>query len=157
MDHQKAVDLGLLILRITIGLMLFVGHGMGKLSQIGTDAAESFFPVFGLSPQLSHFFAACAEGLGSLLIIFGLFTRFSALALAITMATASFVALSHGAFFPIWVSSSIPDYKMLMTPFQEYSALYGSVFLALIFTGAGKYSIDNQIKYRLPYFLKFLC
>lgn len=155
--HQKSIDVGLFILRITIGLMLFIGHGMGKIAQIGSPAAENFQPVFGLSPYFSHFLAACAEGIGSIFIVIGLFTRFSASALCITMIAAAFIGMSDNTFFPLWIPSSRPEYKTLMVPFKEYALLYGSVFLSLIFTGAGKYSVDEQIKYRLPYFLKFLC
>ena len=155
MNHQKSVDLGLLLLRFAVGLMLFIGHGMNKLSQIGTDAAGNFISVFGLSPQLCHFMAASAEGIGSILIIFGLFTRFSAFVLTFSMWIAAFIASANFPFFPQWIPSSAIEYKTLMTPFKEYALLYGSVFLALIFTGAGKYSIDHKIKYRLPYFLKF--
>lgn len=157
MNHQKATDLGLLILRVTIGLMLFISHGMGKLSQIGTEDARHFLPIFGLSPQLSHFIAACGEGIGSLFIVFGLFTRFSALILILTMTLAALVAIASNTFYPLWIPSALPEYKVVMSPFKEYSLLYGSVFLTLIFTGAGRYSIDEQIKYRLPYFLKYLC
>ncbi|MBC7538652.1 MAG: DoxX family protein [Bacteriovorax sp.] len=157
MNHHKSTDFGLLILRITIGLLLFISHGMDKLSQIGTDSAAHFLPIFGLSPHLSHFIAACAEGIGSIFIIIGLFTRFTSLLLIITMTLAALVAIASNTFYPLWIPSNLPEYKVVMSPFKEYSLLYGSVFFSLIFSGAGRYSIDEQIKYRLPYFLKFLC
>jgi putative oxidoreductase len=157
MNHHKSIDLGLLILRVTIGLMLFINHGIAKLSELGTEAATHFLPIFGMSPTISHFTLACAEGIASLFIVFGLFTRFSALLLIITMTLVALIAIATNTFYPLWIPSSLPEYKVVMSPFKEYSLLYGSVFLSLIFTGAGRYSIDEQIKYRLPYFLKFLC
>lgn len=157
MSTVKPQDLGLSILRVLVGIMMFVGHGMGKLSQIGTEAADSFLPVFGLSAQISHFMAACAEGVGSILLIFGIFTRFTALAMALTMFFAAFVAHAENTFYPQWFPSSVPEYKMLMAPFKEYSLLYGSIFISLVFTGAGRYSVDENIKNRLPFFLKFFC
>jgi putative oxidoreductase len=157
MPNQKPADLGLLILRLSIGPMLFVGHAMVKLSQIGTNAAGNFIPVLGLTPELSHFFAAMFEGVGAILIILGLFTRLSAFALTVFMSVAAFIATANSSFYPQWLPSSISEYKTLMTPFKEYPLLYCSVFLSLTFSGAGKFSIDNKIKYRLPYFLKFFC
>lgn len=133
-------DFGLLILRVSAGLMMFFGHGWGKLEKIGTEAAANFADPFGFGAVSSHFLAASAEGLGSLFLVAGLFTRGSSLALAFTMFVAAFFAHANDPFFPK----------------KEFALLYATIFSGLVFLGAGKWSVDHQIRGRLPRVLKWI-
>jgi putative oxidoreductase len=131
-------DVALLIVRVSIGLLIALGHGKGKLFHDGT---------FGIPKQLIQgtaklgfpaptFFAWCSvltEFLGGLLLAIGLFTRPVAAFLAFNMVVAAFVALLHA---PI-VSMSGPS--------KELALLYLLPFLLFIFTGAGHFSADAMI------------
>jgi putative oxidoreductase len=70
-----------------------------------------------------------AEFFCSILLILGLFTRLAAIPLVIGMAVAAFVV--HGA-----------------DPFaaKELSLLYLFIYVALIFTGPGRHSVDYVLR-----------
>ena len=125
--YSKSLNLGLLFLRLGIGLIMAFAHGMGKI-----PPAEGFigfvgtlgFPV----PIAFAWLAALSEFIGALFISLGLATRLSSLTVAGTMFVAAFMA--HGA-----------------DPFakQEKAILYLIVCIAIFFTGPGKYSVDALI------------
>ncbi len=122
----KYGDLGLLLLRIGIGIM-FIAHGFPKImggvpvwKELGKAMA-----VFGVSfaPEFWGFMAAFTELAGGIALITGIFfTPFAAL-LAFEMMVAMFMHLNHGADFPT-VSHPIE---------------LGILFLSLVFIGPGKY------------------
>lgn len=124
----KLADAGLLILRVFTGLSMAIAHGLGKVknpSQIIGGVRKMELPV----PELLGYAAIGAEFLGALFIAIGLFCRPAAAALACTMAVAAFVA--HG---------SDPYGK------KELALLYLVISLTLLFTGAGRFSIDRLIR-----------
>lgn len=128
---SKYSDLGLLIIRIGLGIM-FLMHGYPKVmggpekwEKIGGamgNVGINFLPVFW------GFMAAIAEAGGGILLALGLFFRPAAMALAFTMVIA---ALVH-----------IKDEGTIMS--ASHAIEVGIVFLGLIFTGPGKYSIDRK-------------
>lgn len=126
-----AHDAGLLILRLFMGFCMIYGHGWGKLTRLFGPDEITFADPFGLGPAFSLALAAFAEVLCALLVMLGLFTRLAVIPLIITMVTAFFVA--H-----------------LDDPFgqQEKVILFAGAFLALFFTGAGRYSLDAQLQNR---------
>ena len=87
----------------------------------------------GLEPgALFAFLAMFLETVGGICIIFGLFTRFFAAALAIEMGIAFLVVhLPHG------FSAAKHGY--------EYVLLLGIVMLAIAIRGGGPYSLDAKI------------
>lgn len=120
-------DAGLLIFRLSIGFTMALAHGLGKTPppEMLVGGLESMgFPI----PIFFAWCAALSELVGGLFIGVGLFTRISAGLLGFTMAVAFFVA--HAA-----------------DPFakKEMAFLYLASCILLIFTGAGKYSIDRFI------------
>lgn len=127
----SAEDTGLLILRVVMGFCMIYGHGWGKLMRLFGPDEITFADPFGLGPVFSLALAAFAEVICALLVMLGLFTRAATMPLIITMATAFFVA--H-----------------LDDPFgqQEKVILFAGAYLALFFTGAGRYSIDAQLERR---------
>lgn len=129
---DKYRDVGLLILRVGIGIM-FIGHGLPKLMagpekwvMIGgamKNLGINFAPMFwGLMATLSEF-------AGGILLVLGLFTRPACFFLLNTMIVAAYMHISKG------------------DPFVKYSHAIeaGILFLSLFFIGPGKYSVDNKI------------
>ncbi len=113
-------------MRLASGGMLLGGHGWQKLADFG-DVAARFPDPLGLgSPSFSLALAVFAEVLCALAVIFGAATRFAAIPLVFTMLVAAF--LVHG---------DDPWSK------KEFALLYAVPFLTLVFTGAGKFSVDE--------------
>jgi len=128
----KYRDTGLLILRIGLGFAFILFHGYPKLaggpemwkavggamSNVGID----FYPAFW------GFMASIAETLGGLFLILGLFFRPTNIFLTFTMLVAMLNHLAAGDGMGV---ASRPLELMV-------------VFIALIFIGPGKYSVDKK-------------
>ena len=124
----KSPAAGLLILRLSVGLSMLLLHGRLKILNFSATA-EKFPALFGMSSSVNAGLAVFAEVVCSALIILGLFTRFAALMLAITMATAFFMV--HKA--------------TLVGPGSgELALVYLFAYVTLLFTGAGKFSADRS-------------
>ncbi|MDO1500741.1 DoxX family protein [Winogradskyella maritima] len=117
-------DLGLLILRLGFGGLMLT-HGIPKLEMLNDPS--SFGDPIGLGSTISLILCLIGEVLAPALLIIGFKTKLAAIPAAITMAVAAFVV--HGN-----------------DPLQnkEMALLYLITFTALIFTGAGRYSIDGR-------------
>ncbi len=120
-------SIGLLVVRIVIGAFMLT-HGIGKLMMLLGGDSTMFPDPLGIGASASLFLIVLAEFVCSIFLIFGVATRLSAFPLLVGMLVAGLIV--HGA-----------------DPFasKELSLLYGSVYLMLIFTGPGKYSIDQLI------------
>lgn len=127
MSTQSAsTSTGLLLLRVAFGSLMLV-HGLQKLS--GYSAmSESFPDPLGMGHQFALIGAISAEVGCSVLLILGLFTRIAAVPLAFTMIVALFMIHAKG------------EWKV-----RELAAVYLSVYVPLIFTGAGAFSLDHLI------------
>lgn len=118
----------LLILRVfAAGFMLF-GHGWGKMVNVFTGNFQFGDPI-GLGPEISLILSAIAEGICSILIILGFWTRLSALLLMINM----FVAV-----FFYHLPAGDPFGRM------ELALLYLVVFTTIFLMGPGKLAIDSN-------------
>ncbi len=121
-------DLGILIFRLVIGLTMGLTHGLGKIpppEQLTAGLVAMGFPFVA-------FFAWCAslsEFLGGFLIAAGLFTRYAAAFLGITMSVAIFIAHSADPFSK-----------------KEMAMLYLVSCVLLFFQGAGKFSLDQVFR-----------
>ncbi len=124
-SSAKWTDIGLLLLRITFGAAMLYGHGIGKWGKLFGGEEIQFADPFGLGVVASLGLAVFAEVICSLLIALGLFTRLALIPLIVTMAVAYFM-----------VHFSDPFAK------QEKAILYGITYIALFFTGPGRYSLD---------------
>ncbi len=129
---DKYRDIGLLILRIGIGLM-FMGHGCPKLFG-GPEKWELIggtMQVIGIhfTPMFWGFMAAFSEFVGGALLVLGFLTRPACLLLLITMFVAASMHIGKG------------------DPFVKYSHAVeaGIIFLSMFFIGPGKYSLDERI------------
>lgn len=128
-------DTGLLLLRIGIGLA-FVAHGWPKL----VGGVETWTKLGGTMSGLGihfgapvwGFLAAFTEAVGGVLLAVGLGTRAVSVALAFTMVVAVKMHLDAGDGFRGW-SHAFED---------------GVVFVALVFMGAGRFSLDALLARR---------
>lgn len=129
----KHKDLGLLILRIGIGLSFLIIHGWPKL-QGGPERWAKLGNAMGkigitFAPEFWGFIAMFAEVAGGLMLILGLFFVPANILLAFTMVIAFSTHIGKDA----WSRVASP-LEML------------TVFLALLFTGPGKYSLDYMFR-----------
>jgi len=120
-------ELGLLILRVWLGLTMLLNHGIPKLTAFA-DTAAKFPDPFGIGAKASLSLALFAEVVCSALLVIGFFTRPAALALAITMGTA-FSLVHKGS---------------LGQGGGELAFMYLAGYLALLFAGAGRFSFDGD-------------
>ena len=120
-------DLGILFVRVSIGVLMLT-HGLPKMAQLFSDQPVAFVGVFGMSVTLSLALAVFAEVLCSLLIFAGLGTRFAAVPLIVTMATAAFLIHAADQFAK-----------------KEMALIYLAGYIFLFIVGSGKYSLDHLL------------
>ncbi|MBL9116872.1 MAG: DoxX family protein [Verrucomicrobiaceae bacterium] len=120
-------DLGLLLLRLTLGLAMFFNHGWPKLSGFTRNASN--FPAVLVNGQVSLGLAVFAEVFCAALLVLGFFTRFAAAMLAITMGV---------AFFKIHRMAMQGDSS------GELALLYLVGFGTLMLAGPGRFSADRS-------------
>lgn len=125
--QQKLIDLGLLLLRIGIASLMLFGHGFEKL--VGFSEKAVHFPdPLGVGSAISLGLTVFAEFFCSIAILFGFFTRYATIPLIITMLVA--ILIIHG---------DDPWSK------KEFATLYLVPYVALLFAGSGRYSIDFKL------------
>ena len=125
-------SLGFLLLRLSIGIML-IHHGYEKLENIENFADAFVRPLHLPFPVFFSYIAAFSEIMGSWLVIFGLATRFGALAILGTVSFAIYHAL---------VTSGFNIYLL------ELLVLYWGGAACIVLSGPGNFSIDHLIKLR---------
>jgi|Deesub1362A_J573_1020465.scaffolds.fasta_scaffold09785_3 putative oxidoreductase len=130
---DKYRDMGLLVLRMGIGTM-FIYHGLPKM-MAGPEKWEKLgmaVKSVGIHflPEFWGFMAAFSEVVGGICIIIGLFFRPACILLTITMIVAASMHISRG-----------DGLKRALHAIED-----GIVFLSLIFTGPGRYSVDEKLK-----------
>ena len=138
--RDATASLGFLALRVMVGLMMFVGHGVPKIQNYAAYKKAFYVPdVFPLS-LMSHSTSliACISGeaVASMLIIFGFATRPAAFILGFCMVVAAFGV--HG---------SAPWFQASATPIatKELAVMYLIPMIVIILAGAGAYSFDAGI------------
>ncbi len=124
-------DIGKLILRLTVAcLMLF--HGVHKAFN-GIDGIKFLVDRGGL-PEFIAYGVYFGEIVVPILLIVGLFTRISALVFVINMVAA--ILLAHGSdLFSLGKTGGLVI---------ELALFYLLAALAIMFIGAGKYSLDAK-------------
>jgi putative oxidoreductase len=130
-----------LILRLALGFVMFP-HGAQKLlgwfGGFGFDGTMGFFTQKMGLPWLIALLIIIGESFGSLALLAGLLTRFTAASLAVIMLGAiTLVHLPHG-FFMNWFGQQKGEGF-------EYHLLVIGVAAALLVTGGGKWSIDREL------------
>lgn len=125
-NAPRYIDVGLLLLRLFLGLAMFLGHGLGKWEKLFAGGEIKFADPFGIGPLPSLAMAVFAEVICALLLVLGLLTRGVLIPLIITMLVAIFV---------VHISDGFGG--------MEKALLYGVGFVTLMLTGPGKYSFDG--------------
>ena len=124
---ESAFSFGMLLLRVGAGSLMLINHGLDKLMHFA-DKAPRFADPFHIGSTTSLALVVFAEFFCAAFIILGLFTRLAAVPLVIAMGVALFFA-HKGAFFGN----------------GEMSGLFLICFLAILFMGPGKASLDRFI------------
>jgi putative oxidoreductase len=136
--RDATASLGLLFLRVGTGLMMFFGHGLGKIQSFAEKKdgfpVPDFFPLKYMSPPVSLMATIGAEAVCSVLIILGLAARPAAFILAFTMTVAAFHVHGSGPWFLGGGEGS-----------KEPALLYLIPAVAILLAGAGQYSLDASI------------
>ena len=128
------ISVGLLLLRLFVGFGL-AAHGFTKFfGEHGIAGFAGFLKSLGVpSPETMAYVSAGTELVGGVLVAIGLLTRLAAVPLAFNMFVAAFTA--HRASY--FITNTPPG--------MEYALNLGVVFLALVFTGPGRYSLDQRL------------
>ena len=127
---------GALALRIPVGI-IFAAHGAQKLfgwfGGYGLEGTGQFFGSIGLNPgYLMALLAGSAEFFGGLALVAGLLVRPAAASLAFAMLMAiATVHLGKGFFVD--------------KGGYEYALALFAASLSLLFSGAGRFSVDREI------------
>jgi len=134
-----------LVLRLTLGLVMFP-HGAQKLlgwyGGFGFDGTMGFFTQQMGMPWLVAFLVIIGESFGSIALLAGFLTRFTAASFGVIMLGAiTMVHLPHG-FFMNWSGKQQGEG-------YEYHLLVIGIALALLIAGAGRWSADRMIAEKL--------
>lgn len=133
LERIHNMDLGHLLVRIAMGIV-FIQHGWMKVN--GMEGTIGFFDTLGF-PAFLAYFVAYLEVIGGAALILGVFTRYAAILLAITMAVAVFKVHFANGF-----SVSAGGYEFALV------LMLGS--LAIAFMGAGSYAVERFFKKSAP-------
>jgi putative oxidoreductase len=135
-----------LILRVMLGVVMFP-HGaqkfLGWYGGFGFAGTLGFFTEQMHLPWLVALLVIIGESFGSLGLLIGLLTRFTAASMALIMVGA--IGLVHwpNGFFMNWSGKQAGEGF-------EYHLLVIAICAALVITGAGKWSVDSVIAKKLP-------
>ncbi len=137
--RDATASIGILALRVMIGLMMLVGHGIPKIQNFTAMKDKfyvpDFFPLNYMSPSVSLMACIGAEVGASLLIIFGFATRPAAFLLGFSMVVAAFNYHANAVWF---MGPGV-------TVSKEPALLYLIPLISLILAGAGAFSLDAGI------------
>lgn len=122
-------DVSVLLLRVGAACLIMT-HGIPKLMRI-LEGNFGFGDPLGLGPTVSLFLVTFAEAICAFFVLIGLWTRVALIPLIINMIVIVFVAHADDPFGD-----------------KEKGLLFLVMFIALFFTGAGKYSLHRVLNKR---------
>lgn len=126
-NYDSPVNVALLFLRIAIGVFMLT-HGTAKLISLFGGGPVQFADPIGIGPAASLALATFAEFACSVLVIFGVATRFAVIPLITTMIVAGLIVQAGDPFAE-----------------KEKALLFLVVFITLAIAGAGNISVDRLI------------
>lgn len=124
---ETTLSIALLILRVGVGSLMMIQHGLGKLQNYAAKSGQ-FADPFGIGSKASYSLTLFAEFFCAAFIVLGLFTRLAAIPLVIAMGVALFIA-HKGQFFGE----------------GESAGIYLVCFLTILLAGPGRASLDRFI------------
>lgn len=137
--RDGTASFSILVMRVMIGLMMLIGHGIGKIQKFEvlkqSFYVPDFFPFSYLSPQASLCISIGAEIGAALLLILGLATRPAAFILGFNMVIAAFAYHAEAVWF---TGHGISVAK-------EPAILYLIPLIGIILSGSGVVSLDALI------------
>ena len=119
-------NIALLVLRVVFAGSMLYGHGLSKLNKL-IEGDLGFANPIGIGEAPTLVLAVFAEFLAPIFIIIGYRTKFFSFFPAATMFVAAFIVHMGDPFGKI-----------------EKALLFLAVFVILMITGSGKYSIDRK-------------
>lgn len=125
---DAGLNLGLLLLRLMAGATMLVNHGMKKITNFEAISQKGFADPMGIGVKYSLSLAIFAEVFCAVLLIIGLLTRLATIPLIIVMCVALFIG-----------------HKGLVFGEGEPAAIFLTIFITILLTGPGKYSVDKMI------------
>jgi len=134
-----------LVLRLSLGLVMFP-HGAQKL--LGWHGGFGFAGTMGFFTETMHlpwivaFLVVIGESFGSMALLLGLLTRFTAGSFIVIMLGAIITSHLPNGFFMNWFGKQQGEG-------YEYHLLVIGLGLALVISGAGKWSVDRLIAEKL--------
>jgi putative oxidoreductase len=128
-NNSTLTNMGLLMLRLWLGLTILLNHGVGKLKGFD-NMAPGFADPFKIGHTASFTLVVFAEVVAAALIATGLLTRFAALVLAMNMFTA------------FWY---VHKFSLSGAHSGELPFIYLAGFVALLLAGPGKFSLDQRL------------
>lgn len=131
---NRTDDAGKLVLRLTIGILMLL-HGLSKLMN-GIGGIEGMLTAHGI-PAFVAWGVYVGEVLAPVLLIIGIYTRWAALAVAINMLFAIFLAHSQQIF-------TLSDRGGGWAIELQGLFLFGAIAVALL--GAGRYSVGGNAR-----------
>ncbi len=120
-------DLGLLVMRVSIGSMMIAEHGMPKLLSF-SERMSRFPDPLGVGSPASLTLAVVGEVFASAFLVLGLGTRIAAVPFVITMLVAALI---------VHAGDPLHD--------RELALMYATSGLALLLLGPGRFSLDELI------------
>ena len=133
--RDATASLGLVSLRVMVGLMMLIGHGIPKIENFAARKEFFYVPDFLPDRFAAASLLACigAEVVAATLVIIGFATRPAAFILGFCMVVAAFGALGGAPWF-----QSTPT----LVDTKELSIMYLIPMISIILAGAGAYSLD---------------
>jgi len=148
MPLTRLVPLALapLLLRLALGSVFFA-HGAQKLLGVfggpGLGGAAQGFAAWGLpAPTFLAVVSALLEFGGGLLLFAGLWTRQVSALLGFEMLFALFAVHAPNGFFLNWSGTGGAGHGM------EYALVLVASLASLVLTGAGRFSVDRELRVR---------
>jgi putative oxidoreductase len=127
-NDSALTSLGLMTLRLWLGVTVLLNHGIGKLKAFDS-MAPSFADPFKIGHTASFALVVFAEVVAATLVAVGLLTRFGALVLVVNM-TVAFVYV-HKASLSGAHSGELPF-------------IYLAGFVTLLLSGPGRFALDQR-------------
>ncbi|MFC1589709.1 DoxX family protein [Pseudomonadota bacterium] len=129
-DFLENEDAGKLIMRLTLGLLMLF-HGVAKVQNPGSmEFISTMLSGYGL-PTFLAYGVFVGEVLAPLLIILGLFTRYSAIVVAVNMLFA--VLLVHTGH--LFMLTDNGGWRL------ELQGFFLFIAVAIVFLGSGRYAL----------------